>query len=236
MPAMLAAGYGRFVTLLNALANWRGFWWATFIGCAVPAVLLGAKVVAGLWMPSWGPAVDTTIGGLGVDPVKTLLHETGEDALGLLLATLAITPVRRVFKVNGVQKVRKMVGLWSFTFALVHVAIYLGFDQLCYSLETCDVTGILNDMVKRKFIFAGMVSFVILLVLAVTSTRGWVIRLKKKWQTLHRLVYVAGIAGVIHFIWVQKADFEEPLMWAGWVAAFLLIRVYFAWETRRARA
>lgn len=227
---MLTSVYGRLVSLLNAIANWRWFWWATFVGCAVPAGLLAAKVVAGLWMPSWGALVEETIGGLGVDPVKTLLHETGEDALGLLLATLAITPIRRIFRVNGIQKVRKLVGLWSFAFALLHVSIYLGFDQLCYSLETCDFNGILNDMAKRRFIFVGMVSFVILVVLAITSTRGWVTRLKKRWQTLHRLVYVAGIAGVIHFIWVQKADYEEPLMWAGWVAAFLLIRVYFAWR------
>ena len=225
---MLKTGYDRLSQLLNVIATWRGFWWATFVGCSVPLFLLAAKVVAGLYVPAWGPAVDATIGGLGVDPVKTLLHETGEDSLGLLLATLAITPIRRVFKVNGIQKVRKMVGLWSFTFALLHVSIYLGFDQLCYSLETCDFSGILNDMVKRKFIFVGMVSFVILLLLAITSTRGWVIRLKKKWQTLHRLIYVAGIASGVTF-WardVRRFDARRTVLIAG--AAILLAAIAYS--------
>jgi sulfoxide reductase heme-binding subunit YedZ len=227
---MLKQGYEQLVKLLNAIANWKYFKPAVFIGCAVPAVLL-------LWKTFWpSPFVDETIGGLGVDPVKTLLHETGEDALGILLATLAITPIRRLFKVNGIQKVRRMVGVWSFVYAFAHVCIYLAFDQLCYSLATCDWSGIGQDILKRKFIFMGLIAFACLTLLAITSTSGWVRRLKKKWQTLHRLVYVAGIAGVIHFIWIQKADYEEPLMWAGWLALFLAIRVYLSVQKRRQKA
>ncbi len=131
------------------------------------------------------------------------------------------------------QKLGKMVGLWSFFYAFCHVTLYLTLDQLCYSLETCEFQAIVDDVLKRKFIFVGMVSFMILALLAITSTSGWVRRLKKKWQTLHRLVYVAGIAGVIHFIWIQKSDIGEPLMWAGWLTLFLLIRVYFAIQKRR---
>ena len=127
-----------------------------------------------------------------------------------------------------------MVGVWSFVYALVHFGLYVGLDQLCYSLATCDFRAIGNDLIKRKFIFMGMSSFSILLVLAITSTNGWIRRLKKKWQPLHRLVYVAAISGVIHFIWVQKADYEEPLMWAGWIAALLGVRVYFSVQKRRA--
>jgi len=194
---MLKTGYARLVTLLNAIANWKGFWWATFVGCTVPAVLLLVKVLASTTMPGWGPTVDATIGGLGVDPLKALLHETGEDSLGILIACLAITPIRRLFKVNGIQKVRRMVGVWSFVYALVHFGLYVGLDQLCYSLATCDFRAIGNDLIKRKFIFMGMSSFSILLVLAITSTNGWIRRLKKKWQPLHRLVYVAAISGVI---------------------------------------
>lgn len=231
---MLTSGYAQLCKLLNAIANWKHFWWVTFAACAVPAVLLFFKIGAIWFMPSWGPIVDDTIGGLGVDPLKAMLHETGEDSLGILLASLAITPIRRLFKVNGIQKVRRMVGVWSFVYALVHVGLYLGLDQLCYSLETCDFRAIANDLMKRKFIFVGMVSFTILTLLAVTSTNGMIRRLKKRWQTLHRLVYVAGIAAVIHFIWVQKSDYAEPLMWAGWLAAFLLIRVYFAVQKRQA--
>lgn len=232
---MLKTGYAQLCKLLNAIANWKYFWWAVFAGCLVPAVLLFFKIAASTFMPSWGPVVDDTIGGLGVDPLKSLLHETGEDSLGILLATLAITPVRRLFKVNGIQKVRRMVGVMSFAYALVHVGIYLGLDQLCYSLETCDFRAIANDLLKRKFIFVGMVSFTILTLLAITSTNGMIRRLKKRWQALHRLVYVAGIAAVIHFIWVQKSDYSEPLMWAGWLALFLLIRVYLSVQKRRAR-
>jgi sulfoxide reductase heme-binding subunit YedZ len=215
---MLRSGYAQLSKLLNAIASWRWFWWATFVGCAVPAGILGWEIYNNE---------------LGVDPLKQLLHETGEDALGVLLACLAITPIRRVFKVNPIQKVRKMVGLWAFCYALVHVGIYLGLDQLCYSLETCEFDAIIQDVLKRKFIFVGMISFVAMTLLAITSTAGWVRRLKKKWQTLHRLVYVAGIAGVIHFIWIQKSDFAEPLMWAGWLAVFLAIRVYFVVQRRR---
>lgn len=231
---MLKTGYEQLSKLLNAIANWPYFWWVTFVGCTVPAVLLSLKVLAGTSVPSLGPMVDATIGGLGVDPLKAMLHESGEDSLGLLIACLAITPIRRLFKVNGIQKVRRMVGVWSFVYALVHVGIYLGLDQLCFSLETCEFRAIWNDVMKRKFIFMGTISFAILLVLAITSTNGWIRRLKKKWQPLHRLVYVAAISGVIHFIWVQKSDFAEPLMWAGWIAFLLLVRVYLSMQKRRA--
>lgn len=232
---MLKSGYAQLCKLLNAIANWKYFWWATFAGCTVPAVLLVIKVMASWVMPSWGPLVNDTIGGLGADPLKTLLHETGEDSLGILLASLAVTPVRRLFKVNGIQKVRRMVGVWSFAYAVVHVSLYLGLDQLCYSLETCDFRAIGNDLLKRKFIFMGMMSFTILTLLAATSTNGMIRRLKRKWQPLHRLVYVAGISAVIHFIWVQKSDISEPLMWAGWLTFFLLVRVYLSVQKRRVR-
>lgn len=216
---MLTTGYAQLCRLLNAIANWRYFWWATFVGCTVPAFILGFK---------------TWHGDLGVDPLKALLHESGEDGLGILLASLAITPIRRLFKVNGLQKVRRMVGVFAFVYACVHVSIYLGLDQLCYSLETCEFRAIVNDVLKRKFIFMGMISFTILTVLAITSTNGMMRRLKKKWVPLHRLVYVAAIAAVIHYIWVQKSDISEPLMWAGWLTAFLVIRVYLSIQKRHA--
>lgn len=231
---MLKTGYEQLCKLLNAIANWRYFKPVVFIACAVPALLLAIKIVAGFFVPSWGPAVDASIGGLGIDPLKAMLHETGEDSLGVLLACLAVTPIRRLFKVNGIQKVRRMVGVWAFVYAFVHVCIYLGLDQLCYSLETCEFRAIINDIFKRKFIFMGMISFTIMTVLAITSTTGWVRRLKKKWQTLHRLVYVAAISAVIHFIWIQKSDISEPLMWAGWLTLLLTIRVYFSIQKRRA--
>ena len=236
---MLRKMWERLSALLNAIANAKYFKIVVFIGCAVPAGLVIVRLLASGLLPwavtAWQPFVDATIGGLGVDPTKTLLHQTGEDALGVLLATLAITPIRRLFKVNGIQKVRRMVGVWSFVYAFCHVAIYLTLDQLCYSLQTCEFRAIAEDVLKRKFIFMGLISFSIMALLAITSTSGWVRRLKKKWQTLHRLVYVAGISGVIHFIWIQKSDISEPLMWAGWLTLFLAIRVYLSIQKRQQR-
>ena len=165
---------------------------------------------------------------LGIDPVKTLEHETGEDALGLLFITLAVTPVRRLFSINRVQTVRRMLGVWSFVYALVHVLVYLTTDRACISLATCQYGEIWTDLLKRKFIFVGMVAFTILLALAITSTGGWVRRLKKNWLRLHRLVYVAGVAGVVHYIWGQKSDISEPLKWAGYLVVLLGIRVYLS--------
>lgn len=234
---MLRKGYQQLSKLLNAIANWKYFKPVVAVGGAVPLVLVVLKVFASENLPWFVPSlkniVESTIGGLGIDVSKALLHETGEDSLGLLLACLAVTPIRRVFKVNGIQKVRKLLGLWSFFYAVVHVILYLGLDQACFDWASCDAGLILEDITTRPYIIVGMIAFVSLTLLAITSTRGWVIRLKKKWQTLHRLVYVAGIAAVIHFIWIQKADFAEPLMWAGWLAVFLAIRVYFAVQKRR---
>jgi sulfoxide reductase heme-binding subunit YedZ len=234
---MLRKGYEQLSKLLNTIANWKYFKPAVFIGCAVPFALLVLKVLASENLPWYVPSlkdiVESTIGGLGVDVTKALLHETGEDSLGLLLACLAITPIRRIFKVNGIQKVRKLVGVWSFVYAVVHVTLYVGLDQACFDFASCDGGLIVQDIFNRPFIFVGMVAFVCLTLLAITSPTAAVRLLKKNWQRLHRLVYLAGIAGVIHFVWIQKADYEEPLMWAGWLALFLAIRVYFAIQKRR---
>jgi sulfoxide reductase heme-binding subunit YedZ len=236
---MLGKAWTQLSKLLNAIANWKYFKPAVFIGCAVPFVLLILKVLASENLPWFHPGlkpfVDSMLGGLGVDVTKSLEHETGEDSLGVLFACLAVTPIRRLFKVNGIQKVRRMLGVWSFVYAFVHVTLYLGLDQACFDWKSCDGGLILDDILKRPFIWMGLIAFVPMTILAITSTGGWVRRLKKKWQTLHRLVYVAAVAAVIHFIWIQKADYSEPLMWAGWLAAFLLIRVYLSIEKRRQR-
>ena len=214
--------------LLAAIANWRWFKPAVFVETLIPgAIVLYDLAQVLVWNHPEA---------LGIEPTKTLLHETGEDALGVLLATLAVTPIRRIFKINRVQIVRRMLGVTAFFYALTHVSIYLMLDQLCYSWQTCDFAGTWEDLLKRKFIFVGMVSFTIMLALALTSTAGWVRRLKKRWVTLHRLVYVAGIAGVIHFIWIQKSDISEPLNWAFWLTVLLGIRVYLAWQKRHAAA
>ena len=222
---MLARLWQHLTALLAALTNWRFFKPAVFVACLVPGVRLAIR----LWQVLSGAAPDA----LGVDPTKTLLHETGETALFILLVTLAITPLRRLLKINRLQLVRRMLGVWSFTYALLHLSTYLVFDQLCYSVGTCQFQAIWEDILKRKFIFAGQTAFLILLMLAITSTTGWMRRLRKNWQRLHRLVYVAATAAVVHFIWIQKSDISEPLNWAFWLALLLGLRIVFAVQKRR---
>jgi methionine sulfoxide reductase heme-binding subunit len=210
-----------------AIINWRYFKPAVFLACAIPL----ADVAISFWLVYTGRSPTL----LGAEPTKALQHLTGEDALAMLLLTLSVTPVRRLFGVNKIHNLRRMLGLWAFTYAAVHLSIYLVFDQLCYSPGTCELGAIWQDILKRKFIFVGQLAFFCLLLLALTSTAGWMRRLKKNWTRLHRLVYVAAMAGVIHFIWIQKSDIREPLNWAFWLAALLGIRVYFAVVRRRAR-
>jgi methionine sulfoxide reductase heme-binding subunit len=220
----MRAFWTRLTAILRAIVQWRWFWTAVFVACLAP----GARIL-----------YNAFYGDLGVEPVKTLLHETGELALLMLLLALAVTPIRRIFGINQIQKVRRMVGNWSFFYALCHLSIYLVFDQLCYSLSTCEFRAIWQDVLKRPFITMGMLTFSCLLLLAITSTNGWMRRLKKNWQRLHRLVYVAGVTAIIHFIWIQKSDISVPLKWAFWLTLLLGIRVYYAfrkrWATRPAR-
>ena len=137
---------------------------AVFVAAAVPGVRLAYRVYTG---------------DLGVDPLATLEHTSGRDALLLLFCALAVTPIRRLTGWNRVQSVRRMLGLWAFFYALVHVSFYLVFDQLCYSAATCQFNAIWEDILKRRFIFVGQTAFAILLVLALTSTKGWMRRLSK---------------------------------------------------------
>lgn len=217
----MQAWWRRLGTLLAAIANWSYFKAAVFVGCALPLALLAV----GFFRFLWGQQ-----DALGVDPVKTLEHQTGVDALALLFITLSVTPIRRLFGINRVQIVRRMLGVWAFVYSLVHVAAYLALDRSCYSIAACDFGEIGTDVLERRFIFAGLTSFIILVALAVTSTGGWVRRLKRRWLALHRLVYVAAIASVVHFAWIQKSDISEPLNWAGVLALLFGVRVYFTWR------
>jgi sulfoxide reductase heme-binding subunit YedZ len=208
---------------VGAIAGWRYFKPAVFVACAVPLAVLSVE--------SWQALTGRDPDALGADPVKLMLHETGETALALLLITLSITPARRLFGVNRLISVRRMLGVWSFVYALAHLSVYLIFDQLCYSLATCELNAIVQDILKRRFILVGQIGFFCLLLLAITSTSGWVRRLKKNWARLHRLAYVAAAAGIIHFIWIQKSDITVPLNWAIWFAVLMLFRVF--WSLRR---
>ena len=151
------------------------------------------------------------------------------------LTALAVTPLRRLTGWNRLQSVRRMLGLWAFFYAVAHVAVYLAFEQLCYSLETCDFQTIWEDITKRRFIIAGMVAFTILVLLALTSTTGWIRRLGKNWTRLHRLVYIAAPAAIVHFMWKEKSDYSEQYRWLAVLVVLLGIRLYFAWARRRTR-
>lgn len=219
---------------------WRGLasvvaavvnsWWfkpAVFLACLAPGLLLGRRLY--LVLTGADPSA------LGPDPTKLMEHETGRLALMILLFTLTVTPLRQLFQVNRIQRVRRMLGVWSFVYALAHVGIYLALDQLCYSVETCQVQTIWEDLTRRPFIFVGMTAFSILSVLALTSTTGWMRRLGRNWQRLHRLVYAAAAVAVVHFAWGQKADISEPLWWGSYLAAVLAVRVAFAVQKRSKR-
>jgi methionine sulfoxide reductase heme-binding subunit len=159
---------------------------------------------------------------LGVNPAETLQLETGIWTLRFLIITLAVTPLRRLSGWNRVIGYRRMLGLFAFYYAVLHFFSYLALDQV-FSLE-----GMLADVVKRPFITAGFIAFVAMVPLALTSTKGWIRRLGRKWQTLHRLVYVAGAAGAVHYLWKVKVMSGSPVYYALIVAALLGFRGYRA--------
>ena len=225
---MFAGARRRIGAALASIAGARLFKPVVFLACLYP----GAELAWRLWRFIDG----TDLNGLGVNPSETVLHETGITALTILLLTLTVTPIRRIFGVNRIQTIRRMLGVWSFVYAALHLTSYLVFDQLCYSMETCDVRAVWQDILKRRFIFVGQLAFAILLLLTITSTTGWQRRLRKNWQRLHRLVYVAAAAGVVHFIWIQKSDYSEPFRWGAWLLVLLGLRAGWAIAKRVSRA
>jgi sulfoxide reductase heme-binding subunit YedZ len=168
--------------------------------CLTPAVWLGVEGLADR---------------LGANPIEETMHRTGWWTLFLLTVTLAITPLRRFTGRNDLVKYRRLVGLFAFFYGSLHLLSYLVLDQFF-------AWGyILEDIVERPFITIGLFAWLILLSLAITSTRGWIRRLGRRWQRLHRLVYVAGLAGGVHFLWKVKADSREPLVFLAVLAVLL---------------
>ena len=161
---------------------------------------------------------------LGANPVETLSHRTGDWSLRFLLLTLAVTPVRRLTGWNGLQRFRRMLGLFAFFYVSLHFGVYLIFDQFF------DLSTIIADVAKRPYITVGFAAFLLLIPLAVTSTNRMIKRLGRNWQRLHRLVYLIAILGVLHYLWLVKADLREPLMYAGILAVLLGYRLW--WRIR----
>jgi len=165
---------------------------------------------------------------LGVNPAETLQLETGTWALRFLLATLALTPLRRITGWNRVIQYRRMLGLFAFFYAFTHFLTYLVLDQYFA------FGAMLADVAKRPFITMGFIAFVLLIPLAVTSTKGWIRRLGRRWQSLHRLVYVSAIAASIHYLWKVKLVFGPPVYYA--VAVALLLGFRVVWSLRSAKS
>lgn len=183
----------------------------TFVASLIPLGLL-------LWrffgahptdMTTWGA-------GLGANPIEAITHTTGDWTLRFLLITLAVTPARKILHIPSLIKFRRMLGLFAFFYGCLHFTTYIWLDKF-FNLHE-----MLADVAKRKFITVGFTAFLLLIPLALTSTAGWIRRLGgKRWQTLHRLIYVSAIAGVIHYLWLVKADVRKPLEY-GAVLALLL--------------
>ena len=164
-------------------------------------------------------------GDLGVNPAETVQLETGRWSLKFLLLSLAVTPARRLTGWNPVIQFRRMLGLFAFFYATLHLLAYWSFD-LGFALA-----AIPGDVLKRPFIALGFAAFVLLVPLALTSTKGWIRRLGKRWSQLHRLVYVAALLAVIHFALKVKVFTGDPVLYAGILAVLLAFRLFWMWKT-----
>lgn len=176
---------------------------AAWIGGLVPLVLL----VAGAFT-----------GGLGADPIDYVTLRTGFATLLMLMLTLAVSPVRRFTGWNWLAPARRTLGLCAFLYVCLHLLTYMVDQGFAW-------TYIVEDVAKRPYVTAGFTAFLLLVPLALTSTKGAIRRLGKRWQKLHRLIYLAAGLGVLHFIWLVKSDLREPLIFAAVFAVLMALRI-----------
>jgi sulfoxide reductase heme-binding subunit YedZ len=184
-----------------------------------------AGLAPAAWL-AWRAATD----GLGANPIEAVTLFTGRWTLRFLLITLAVTPLRRLTGWHEAIRLRRMLGLFAFFYATLHFGTYVGLDQFFAW------TFILADIAKRPYITVGFSAFVLMIPLALTSTTGWIARLGRRWQTLHRLVYASAVFGVVHFFWKVKADTRDPFIYASILAGLLGVRLWFWLRARRSRA
>ena len=176
-----------------------------FVFCLLPLALLG-----------WAALHN----GLTANPIEYITHTTGDWTLRLIVITLAITPLRKIVGQPDLIRFRRMVGLFAFFYGCLHFTTYIWLDKFF------NLRDMWKDIAKRPFITVGFLAFVLMIPLAFTSTAGWIRRLGgKNWQTLHRLIYVTAIAGVIHYYWLVKSAVIRPLTYAAIVAVLLLWRI-----------
>lgn len=195
-----------------AARSTRALKFAVFLACLVPLAALVFRAATG---------------DLGVNPIETITLSTGRWTLRLLLVTLAVTPLRRLLQWNEVIRVRRMLGLFAFAYAVLHLSTYVVLDQFF------DWRTIVEDVTKRPFIMAGAGAFLLLVPLAATSTTAAIRRLGRHWARLHMLIYPAAALGVLHFIWKVKSDYRSPTRHAIVLAVLLSFRMLW---TLRARA
>lgn len=169
-------------------------------------------------------------GALGPNPVEVITHFTGDWTLRLLLVTLAVTPLRRLTGQAWLVRFRRMLGLFAFFYAVLHFTTYLWLDRF-FELGT-----IAEDVLKRPYITVGFAAFVLMVPLAITSTQDWIRRLGRRWKRLHRAIYAIGVLGVLHYLWLVKADLLEPAIYAIILAVLLGLRVPWADLAARIRS
>ena len=163
---------------------------------------------------------------LTANPIEFITHFTGDWTLIFLLATLSVTPLRKILGWNEVIKFRRMLGLFAFFYAMLHFSTYMVLDHFF------DFQAITKDIVKRPYVTAGFTGLMLMIPLAITSTAAMIRKLGKRWQQLHRLVYITAIAGVIHFYWLVKADIRRPVQYGAILALLLGYRLVVIWSQR----
>ncbi len=201
-----------------------------FVLCLLPFAHLAAVALAYVLQPDLSTGLwRFLVPSLPPNPLDFFTHLTGDWTIRLIVITLAITPLRKLLGVPDLIRFRRPLGLFAFFYGCLHFLTYLWFDKLF------DLYEIWKDVAKRPFITAGFTAFVLMVPLALTSTKGWIRRLGgRRWQRLHRLIYVTAIAAVVHYYWLVKSDVRLPLLYGALVAVLLVYRLVVS-LMRRAR-
>jgi sulfoxide reductase heme-binding subunit YedZ len=201
-------------------------WWRDPARAGKPFVFAAALYPLGRLL--WGLFMDPDL--LGANPAETIEHVTGDWTMHFLLLTLAVSPLRRLSGLGWLIRYRRMLGLFVFFYGVLHLSSYLAFDMVF------DPAAIARDIVKRPFITVGFGALMLMLPLAITSTRGWVLRLGgPRWASLHRLVYAVLVLGVLHYWWLVKRDLTWPIIYAALAALLLGWRVWMRYRPRPAK-
>jgi sulfoxide reductase heme-binding subunit YedZ len=197
---------------MHALLNSKWSKPVVFLLCLLPLAALGWRALHGE---------------LTANPIEFITHATGDWTLRFLVITLCVTPFRKILHLPELIRFRRMLGLFAFFYACLHFTTYIWLDKFF------DLSEMWKDIAKRKYITVGFTAFLLLIPLAVTSTAGWIRRLGgKRWQRLHRLIYVSAALGVIHYYWLVKSAVIRPLTYGAIVAVLLLWRLFASFSRK----